>query len=187
MLRDSAAQMEAGCIISKHYLDSTFALILGSPIDAIQSQTHLFAGNLQVSCCGCLNDYTEYPEALYSGIAFNLISYPDVSFLSFTVFKAVEKYLYQFLSKYTLPADAERLLDEIAFLRCEEPLISAKLWRSLSETQKQEIGLSLRAPHVRPAYALSPAIIKIDANAAMPAVTPELTARLGYHGATLKQ
>jgi hypothetical protein len=75
ILHELAAQMEARSIISKQYLDSTFALILGSPIDAIQSQTHLFAGNLQVSCCGCLNDYTKLSEALYSGIAFNLLPF----------------------------------------------------------------------------------------------------------------
>jgi hypothetical protein len=178
--------MEVGCVIGKNYLDSTFALILGSPVDSIESYTLAFSGNLQVSCCGCLNDYSTLPEALLSAIAFNFISYSDISFLSLTVFKVVEKYLNQFVGKYDLPADAERLLNEIAFLRCEEPLISPKLWRSLTDEQKHEIGLSLRPPHVRSATP-APAIIKIDAKDRQLMVTQELAARLGYPGAKLNQ
>ena len=143
-----ATGFDAMCTLMKDaYLASTFALIGGSNIDSVQSYSLAFGRNLQVSCCGCFNEQSNSPLSV---IAFNLISNSDISFLALTTFKAVEQHLKSFQAKYVIPNEAGRLVNDIAFLKCEEPLISAKLWRSLTENEKVEVRLCLRHPASRP-------------------------------------
>lgn len=116
-----------------------------------------FTSNLQVSCCGV---FRQSHEDYDSSIGFNLISFSNMSTLVLTTFKTAERHLEDFLDFYGIPCrrgqtttikspDFERMVNDIAFYKGEEPLISPKLWKSLSEDDKFTIRLALRAPFVR--------------------------------------
>lgn len=130
----------------KLYLGNLFKFICGSDVDRVDYFCVPFMRNLQVSCAGC---FDAVPGAFDSVIAYNLVSYPDMTILVLTVFNAVKHYLDDFILKYPLPKKGERLLNDIAFSHCEEPLLSARLWRSLSEMEQLSIRYSLRHPHYR--------------------------------------
>ena len=130
---------------------------------------------MQVSCCGCFNE----TDALDSSIGYNLISYADMSILVLTTFKVVKRYLDSFLARYKLPGNVERLVNDIAFLRCEEPLISPQLWRSLSEDEKLEVRLSLRHPAFR-AGAIAPRVIRTTSSDFVTKLTPAIVARVSF-------
>ena len=158
----------------KVYLGSIFNLMSGSDIDHIEYFCIPFSRNLQVSCCGCFN---EKNDRFDSTIGFNLISYADMSILVLTIFKAVEHYLDNFLVTYDLPRNGERLINDIAFSRCEEPLISPKLWLSLNEKEKSEVRLSLRHPSVREREsAVRPVRLTLDDY--LTRVTPDILERI---------
>lgn len=113
---------------------------------------------MNVSCCGVFN-HINYLEPT-SMIAYNLISYTKFSVLVLTTFANQHHTLDSFLSSYELPDDLERLLNEIAFFKSEEPLISPRLWQSLDENTKLEVRKSL----VHPAWReidTPPTIIKL--------------------------
>ena len=141
----------------KVYLDSVFNMICGSDVDKVDYYCIPFSRNLQVSCCGCFN---RIPEAFDSLISYNLISYSDMTILVLTVFNAVKHHLDSFIEDYKLPKNGERLINDIAFLYGEEPLISARLWRSLSDVEKLAIRNSLRHPNFRTETS-APRIIKL--------------------------
>jgi hypothetical protein len=146
--------------IFKHkYLGSIFNLIFGCDVDAIEYFAIPFSRNFQVSCCGVFNE----TDALDSRIGFNFISYAEMSILVLTTFKVVKHYLDSFLARYDLPQKCEKLVNDIAFAKCEEPLISPQLWRSLSEDEKLEVRLSLRPPDVR-AGATAPRVIRLTSS-----------------------
>jgi hypothetical protein len=90
--------------------------------------------NLGVSCCGCFKPNTDW----YSGITYNMISYPDITILLLTVFEATKHHLDSFTERYSIPQDAERLVNEIVFEKSEAPLIAPRLWHSLSDEQKRD-------------------------------------------------
>jgi hypothetical protein len=159
------------------YLGSIFNMINGSDIDSVEYYCVPFTRNLNVSCCGCFNANTDSFDSL---IAFNLISYADMSILALTVFKVAERYLDSFLASYCLPKDFERLVNDIAFSKCEEPLISVGLWQSLSESEKLEVQLSLRPPLYR-AETSSPKVIKLNPSDLTTKLTPEMLTRLATH------
>jgi hypothetical protein len=164
----------AACF-EKIYLGSLFNLIGGSDVDSVDYFCLPFSRNLQVSCCGCFDGT---PGAFDSVIAYNLISYADMTLLVLTTFNVVKHYLDAYLAQYALPKDCERLINDIAFFQCEEPLISPRLWRSLSENQQTRLRLSLRHPAFRTETA-APSIIRIAPTDFVNNVTPAILARLG--------
>ena len=134
------------------YLGCLFALIHGLSDDKIDYWCFPFTRNLEVSCCGMLNVTEDFDSA----IGFNLISFEDMSALCLTVFDAAAHYVSQFLSGYSMPEDLGLLVNDIAFRRCEEPLISPRVWKALSKDQKLAVGLSLRPPSNR--------LVEVDCN-----------------------
>ena len=127
--------------------------------------------NLGVSCCGCFKANRDW----HSGITYNLISYPDMTILLFTVFEAKKYHLDSFTQHYEIPKDAERLFNGIAFAKSEAPLIAPRLWHSLSHNQKRDLRLSLQD---RQLHTDSPPILRI-APADIDPVAPEIFLRLG--------
>jgi len=131
----SAIFARTASVLKKVYLDRTF-----SDGDGTEYQVYLFSQNLQVSCCGC---FPAVPDKFGSAIGYNLISYAEGSLLVLTTFRSQKGILDTFLAGYDLAKDNERLINEIAFLKGEEPLIAPKLWHSLSEG---EHGGEISAP-----------------------------------------
>lgn len=160
------------------YLGSLFNMIGGADIDKVDYWCIPFSKNLQVSCCGC---FDRVPGAFDSVIAYNLVSYADMTVLVLTAYNAVKRYLDSFIEEYSLPQNVERLVNDIAFWHCEEPLIAVRLWRSLDDTQKLSIRNSLRHPHFRTEMA-GPRIIKVDPSDlhGLRSLTPEMWARLPF-------
>jgi len=158
----------------KVHLGSLFNLIGGSDVDSVDYYCVPFSRNLQVSCCGCFDGI---PGALDSIIAYNLISYSDMTILVLTIFNAVKHYLDSYVRDYNLPRNGERLVNDIAFLHCEEPLISARLWRSLSEIEKLAIRHSLRHPNFRTETS-APRIVKLSPSDFVTKLTPLTPAML---------
>ena len=159
-LQKDADALDTFCsCFKKVYLGSIFNLIFGSDVDSIEYICIPFSRNLQVSCCGTFNELDTFD----STIGFNLISFVGMSFLVLTTFKVVKHYLDSFLARYDFPHNAEKLVNDIAFVKCEEPLIAPQLWRSLSEDEKLAVRLSLRPPAVR-AEATAPRIIRLTPN-----------------------
>ena len=74
----------------KAYMRPIFEFLGGSEIDQIEYHCLVFTRNLQVSSCGV---FPEDAKAFNSSIAYNLISYSDMSILVLTIFKVVEHYL----------------------------------------------------------------------------------------------
>lgn len=162
----------------KLYIDNVFSLMGGSNVDSIEYFIVPFSRNLQISACGCFTPTIDTPYfGLDSTISYNLISYSDMSVLVLTIFKVVEHHLDSYLSNYDIPRDGEKLINDIAFSRCEEPLIAAPLWRSLSEEEKLEVRLALRHPMYRPGKT-ELRIIKINFNDFVSKLTPEMLRRL---------
>jgi hypothetical protein len=119
--------------------------------------------NLEVSCCGCFKANADW----HSAITYNLISYTDITILLLTVFEATKHHLDAFTESYAFPDGVERLVNEIAFGKCENPLIAPRLWHSLSEGQKRRVRLS----HAPPIIRITPADID--------PITPDIFSRLG--------
>jgi hypothetical protein len=172
---DTANRFELMCaIFGRVYLGSIFNLMRGSPVDQIEYVCVPFSRNLMVSCCGV---FTEKAAAIGSSISYNLISYAKISIFVLTISKTAERYLDSFLAAYPLPKDGERLINDIALSKGEEPLIAARLWHALSDAEKLEISLSLRPPFLR-ANLAAPRIIKVSENDFVSKITPEIVARL---------
>jgi hypothetical protein len=91
--------------------------------------------------------------------------------------KVQKEYLDAFLSAYSFPDDLEKLVNDVAFTKCEEPLISARLWRSLSFHDKLQVRLSLRHPDYQGGVP-GPRIIKIKPSDLAQTLTPEMLTRL---------
>ena len=127
--------------------------------------------NLHVSSCGIFNynDNMDYA----SMIGYNLISYADFSILSLTTFSNGHKILDSFIGLYDLPGGFERLVNEIAFFKGEEPLISPKLWRSLDEDTKMKVRRSLVHPAWREIEA-PPTVIKLGREDVMSEIPQEI-------------
>ena len=135
-----------------------------------------FSKNLQVSCCGVFNHNND-PDP-FSAIGYNIISYKDLSVLVLTTFANEHATLDAFVGGYSGNKGIERLVNDIAFLKGEEPLISAQLWESLSDSKKHKIGLSL----VHPAYRTTvtrPRIIKLQQGDFLKEATPAVIKKLG--------
>jgi hypothetical protein len=173
--RDHATRYAAVSNFFKEvYLGSTFNLIGGANIDTIEYFCVPFTRNMQVSCCGCFNENSSRPDSI---IAYNLISYRDMSILVLTTFGVQKRFIDSFLSQYSLPKYFERLVNDIAFSKCEEPLISAPFWRSLSTIDQLDLRLSLRAPEQRRGSS-TPTIIKLAPSDLATKITPEMLTRL---------
>lgn len=161
-------------IFSELYLGSLYNMIGGSYVDSVDFYLIPFARNLQVSCCGC---FDAEPGAVDSVIGFNLLSYCDMSILVLTLFTAAKKYLDALRKAYPLPELGEQLLNEIAFMHCEEPVIAPQLWRSLSEFDRTQVKLSIRHPMYRTSMP-APRIIKLQTSDFVRKVEPWMLARL---------
>ena len=134
-----------------------------------------FTRNLHVSCCGVFNSD---PGNIDSTIAYNIISYSDASILSLTTLSPFKLHLDSYIEKYKhLPNCIDMLINEIAFSHCEEPLISSKLWNTLSDYDRAQIRLSLRHPHYRLQIA-PPQIIKLGIGDFPKKLTPAIESRL---------
>jgi hypothetical protein len=155
----------------KVYLGTVFG---AADVDRVEYFCLPFARNLEVSCCGCFDGA---PGAFDSIIAYNLISYADMSILFLTTFSAVKHYLDSYLAQYVLPRYVQKLINDIAFFHCEEPLISPRLWRSLNQDQQLRLRLSLRHPALRN-ETQAPTIITVAPTDFMTHVTPALLVRV---------
>lgn len=164
LARAEAEKYEYTCsLIKDSYLGRMMrAAVVGSIEDkeaaTIVSFSVLFSRNLEVSCCGCFQVDADIFDSV---IAYNLISYADMSILVLTSFRPAKKFLDSFKAEHPLPEHLERLVNDVAFMKGEEPLIAAKLWRSLNEAEQVEVRLSLRHPSVRNTI-LPPRVIRID-------------------------
>lgn len=141
-----------------------------------------FSKNLGVSCCGVFNLNND-PNP-YSVIGYNIISYKDLSVIVLTTFANEHVTLDSFVGGYSGSNGIERMVNDVAFLKGEEPLISARLWESLSDSEKHEIGLCL----VHPAYRIAvprPSIVKVGPSDFLKEITPAVVARLGNISAVL--
>jgi hypothetical protein len=90
-----------------------------------------------------------------------------------TVFEATKHHLDAFTESHAFPDGVERLVNEIAFGKCEDPLIAPRLWHSLSEGQKRRVRLSLQN---RQLQTDAPPIIRITP-ADIDPITPDI-----FHG-----
>lgn len=104
-----------------------------------------FPGNLGVSCCGV---FQQNPQDIFSFIGYNLISESDLSYLILTAPGHRSPYITQFLEEYDSVGSPSKMVNDIAFFRGEEPIISPLFWNSLSRSKKSLIERSL----VHPAY-----------------------------------
>ena len=144
---------------------------------AVESIEYFFlpiARNLQISCCGCFDGT---PGSMNSIIGYNLISYSDMSLLILSTFTSIKHHLDSFIGKFSLPAGAERLINDIAFFHCEEPLISPPLWRSLNGNEKLALRRSLRHPDFREETS-APRVIKLTSTDFMTKLSPAVLARM---------
>jgi tetratricopeptide (TPR) repeat protein len=165
--RDAEKWETENAIFKELYIGSVFA-----GVDRVEYVWIPFARNLQVSCCGCF----QQAETFDSVVAYNVISFANASFVVLTTFKVVERYLDAFLADYDLPSQAERLVNELAFSKGEEPLIAPQLWRALSEDQKTEVRSSLRHPAMR-VGTITPQIVKVAPDDLVAEFTPSLLRR----------
>ena len=118
--------------------------------------------NIEVSCCGVFGHAINDQPAT---IGYNMISYSDMSILFLTTVNTTKAWLDHFLTGYFYPgyeniANIERLLNDIAFSKGEEPLISPPLWHSLTETEQLHVRQSLRPPWAR-AVTSVPRVIRL--------------------------
>jgi hypothetical protein len=118
-----------------------------------------FSGNLMVSSCGL---FTRLMKDRGGYIGYNLISYSTMSLLALTTFKSTASALDSFLKDYGYPENAnlERLINDIAFSKGEEPIIAPVLWQSLSKSDQMQVRQSLRPPGLRMSVCI-PRIIKL--------------------------
>jgi hypothetical protein len=65
------------------------------------------------------------------------------------------------------------MINEIAFSKCEEPLIASSLWHSLTDAVRLEVGLSLRSPVFRVGVP-TPNIIRLGADDVLECQTPDV-------------
>jgi hypothetical protein len=100
-----------------------------------------------------------------------------MSVISLMVAKAREDNLDRFLARYALPDEAERLVNDIAFLHCEEPLISPRVWLSLSDSARKQVALSLRHPAFR-TPGPAPTVIKVTTSDLLHSRPPEVMSRI---------
>lgn len=151
------AQRERLRIFLRLYLNSAFKMFFGSKTDSVEYLMIPIARNLGVSCCGCFNQEVGAHDSV---IAFNLISHSNYSYLVLGVFKVMEKWLTNFLDAYGGAGMWERILNDIAFHHCEEPLISCRLWEAMSAEEQMNVRLAIRHPDFRGAFQ-RPAVIRL--------------------------
>lgn len=171
---DIAERYERTCLhFGDRFIGAPARVAWGDPVAAAKTKVEFFclpvAKNLEVSCCGCFHLDKSNEDSI---VAYNLISYADMSILLLTTSTSSKDRFYEFAHQ-----NPEKLLNEIAFSKCEEPLIGAKLWRSLGEDQKLAIRLSLCHPDVRVSTKV-PQVIKLEQGDTFGEVTPELWQRL---------
>jgi hypothetical protein len=152
-------------IQEKSYLGAILALVCKQNyVDQVDYAFIPFTSNLGVSCCGT---FQSKDNDLTSCLCYNLISYKDRSILVLTAFRYKVDHLDDFLAQYRRNKgdknrieDVERLVNDVAFLHCEEPIMSPRLWLSLTERQQLDIRYCLRHPFYR-IEKIAPRIIKI--------------------------
>lgn len=154
-------QREQLGLFMRLYLSSALKMFLGSKTDSVEYLMIPFAKNLEVSCCGCFN---QEANAIDSVIAFNLISHSNYSYLVLSVFKVAERRLTNFMNSYRGSGMLERMLNDIAFHYCEEPLISCHLWETMSAEDQANVRLALRHPDFRDGFERPTIIRLIDAD-----------------------
>ena len=115
--------------------------------------------NVEVSCCGAFG-------TMDSVVSYNVVSYADVSIVVLSTAKQSEGALRGYLANFSSPLDQGRLVNDLAFSRCEEPLISPRLWNSLNEQERKQVGVSLLPPPLR-AGVPTPQIIQARSSAAL--------------------
>ena len=114
--------------------------------------------NLQVSCCGCFNPIRT-PEYLSHILSYNIASYPDASVFVLTTLEPTRGCLTEYIAKFGGLDNISRMLNDVSFLQCEEPLIGEALWKSLDPIEKEWVAASLAPPDFRP-HIDAPQLIK---------------------------
>ena len=167
---------ELGLALVESYLGSLFFPEHHGRSGGIDYWGLPFSKNLGVSCCGIFNHNNDLnPDSV---IGYTLICYRDLSILLLTTFANEHVTLDPFVRSYGGAVGIQRMVNDIAFLKGEEPLISAALWESLSDSEKYETRLSL----VHPSYRLvntSPNIIEVTPDDMLKGSTPEFVAKVG--------
>ena len=148
-------------IFRKLHFGSIVGIMQGLEEDRIFGCRIRFNRNLQVSCCGCL----QYdPADIRTVIGFNLVSRGNESELVLTTFKVVAQCLVSFEGSYGPGTIGyQEMLNDLAFSKCQEPLIAPSLWKSLTSEERSEISLSLRHPQFRSEQKIAK-IIKISSH-----------------------
>jgi len=135
-----------------------------------------FSKNINVSCCGVFNHLKLRHLPI---IAYNVVSYASDTMLALTTLGDSHATMNSFLADYRSNNGVERLVNDIVFRKGEEPLISARLWRSLSDSEKLDIRLSLVHPSYR-SLEMAPRIVKLVPTDFLTDMTPTVVTRLGH-------
>lgn len=137
-----------------------------------------FKGNFQVSCCGCFTQAKDTIKSHFeSVIGYNLISHRDMSVLTLTTFNSGKEYLNSYYNNPNFTNNIELLLNDIAFSKGEEPLITPKLWKSLTADEQLEVRMALRHPMHRPEKT-ELKIIKFNSSNSIPKFTSQMLTKL---------
>ena len=101
--------------------------------------------------------------------------------LFLTIFETTKNLLNHFLADYFAPGqenleNVEQLLNDIAFSKGEEPLISPPLWRSLTEAEQLHVRQSLRPPWARTITSV-PRVIRLNPDDVLSEPTEAMWAR----------
>jgi hypothetical protein len=107
-----------------------------------------FSINLNISCYGCFNPIRT-PEYFHHIFSYNIISYPDASVFVLTTPEPTGSCLDGYIAKFGGLNNISRVLNDVSFLQCEEPLIGEALWQSLDQLEKEWVAASLAPPDLR--------------------------------------
>lgn len=159
-------------IFRKLHFNSLVGILTGSTADKIFGFRIRFTRNLGVSCCGC---FQQDPGDIRTVIGFNLVSHKSESELAVTTFEAVFRCVQDYERSYGPGTIGyQDMINDLAFSKCQEPLIAPPFWRSLSDSDRMAVGLSLRHPDVRGDGPI-PGILRVGSNDILKHHIPDMT------------
>jgi hypothetical protein len=133
------------------YVDILFYNLFRKSSIQLNNYTILFPFNCEISCCGC---FMLDRDDIRSIISYNLISFKDSTLFIIAaphnIAHSVERYISKYINNDR--SDIELMLNDIAFNRCEEPLIAPSIWNSLSKEDRRSIRISLNHPDFSAEY-----------------------------------
>jgi hypothetical protein len=163
----SAAKTDMQTILSTFFFNQNLVL----PIDFFAIG---FNRNLGVAACGVF-DYGG--DTKLSTIGYHILPYKNSSLLVLTCLGDSHKILDPYFSSFKGLNPFEQMVNDIAFLRGEEPLISPAFWYSLTETEKLQLRQCLMHPYYRNAT-FDPRFVRIEPSELIDDINHETWSRL---------